>query len=150
MLKMIKVYGAKNIFGLVAGIVLCFALVVSGCTKERIIVLPASTTTVKATTTTAEKVTTTTEEEIAVEDLFLATIKSSSNIDLYFSDDQLIGLAKSSCEGFDSGLTKDDIIQVIFEVGTEYGLTDQQMIDLAGVVGAGVAAFCPYNSYLID
>jgi hypothetical protein len=153
---MLKTYGPKSVALLISIMVFCFILVLSGCTKERVIVVQASTTTAEATTTT-EEVTTTTEEEVVItspeissEDLFLMTVKSGTNLDAYFTDRQLIDLAKSACQGFDNGLTKDDVIRIIFEVGTEYNLTDQQMIDLAGAVGAGVAAFCPENSYLID
>lgn len=147
MLKMIKTYGLKSIALLVSIMVFCFILILSGCTKERVIVVQATTTTVEATTTT-EEVTTTTE--MSSEDLFLMTIKDNSNLSAYFTDRQLIDLAKSACQGFDNGLTKDDVIRIIFEVGNEYNLADQQMIDLAGAVGAGVAAFCPENSYLIN
>jgi hypothetical protein len=157
MLKFIKTYGVKSAAVLVSVMLLCFILILSSCTKERIIVLPASTTTaltttttVKATTTTEEEVVLTTQEEATPEELFMELIKSDTTLTLYFTEKDLIGLAKSACAGFDNGLTKDEAIKIIFDVGQKYNLSDDQMIDLAGAVGAGVAAFCPENAYLLD
>jgi hypothetical protein len=108
-------------------------------------------TTVKATTTTEAPIPTTEAVEFLNRtDLFLNYIHENTALDLYYDDATIIGIAETICEGAESGLSGEQIIEVILEAAYQNGLTDSQISDMAVLAGTGVATFCPEYTYIFN
>lgn len=137
-------------------VVIVAAMLLVSCTKEVYVVQATTTTmetttTIEATTTTERPIPTTTEAPyINLTNTFLEYIHSNTSLGLYYDDNTLINIAQTICQGAESGMSGDQIIQVILEAAYGNGLTDEQIMDVATLAGAGVATFCPEYQYVFN
>lgn len=80
------------------------------------------------------------------EGVYLHVIRSEYPFLVDIPDETLISFANSSCGALDNGATLMDIFDIIIE-GTG---TEEEKNAQAGMVGSGVAAFCPQHQYLFE
>lgn len=75
---------------------------------------------------------------------FIAYIRETYPSELNdVTDRTLIDTAKSACSGLESGLTMSDLLLMVAESSVANGLSDAKTSAMGGVVGAGVAVYCP-------
>lgn len=118
----------------------------SSCGSEKIIIVSPTTSEVEKTITvpTTIKITTTTAQDMDEE--FLAYVKANTSLEYTLTDSQLIEFAQTVCTAFSGGMTSDEVIEIIYNAAKGSGLNESQMLDLASLAGAGVAAYCPEYS----
>ena len=78
--------------------------------------------------------------------MFLETVRNSGVTWLMVADsNELLDLARQTCQILDSGYTVDELIQTVAEGFVNDGLTnDPELYEGTGfLIGASVAAFCP-------
>ena len=128
------------------------AVLGTACTREVVVIqAPPSTTTTVATTTT-EPTPETTDAPITYlsdDELFLNAVSAETALGMSFSDRELLDLGNTMCQFLRAGGTADELIQMIVDTGMSTGITEQQMLDYAGLAGLAVRFLCPDQGWKI-
>ena len=143
-----------SILGVMLAVIAAFftLLTLGGCVTK---VVTAPTTTETSTTTTTIPETTTTWSYQPVDttpvtlsqydltNLYITYVRDNIAVSERFSDSELIQYGQNICNSYAGGMTNDEVLQMLFNLGTKYGFTNQEIIQLGGLAGAAVPVFCP-------
>lgn len=141
-----------NVHKLVTSAAIAAAAVLgSACTREIVVVQEAPTTTTAATTTTEAPPETTEPpvEYISDDELFLNAVSDETSLGMSFSDRELLDLGNTMCQFLRAGGTADELIQMIVDTGMSSGVSEQVMLDYAGLAGLAVRFLCPDQGWKI-
>lgn len=72
--------------------------------------------------------------------VFLDNVRDNVSMATLWSDDELVNVAKASCDALKSGST---IREITYVIATSSEVDDSEVTPIASVVGYGIHAYCP-------
>jgi hypothetical protein len=77
-------------------------------------------------------------------DAYLGEVRANSPLP-FWTDDMLVGFADATCEAYDGGISDQDFVAMISEIGDANDISYDDQYDLAYAAGVALRLICPRN-----